>query len=381
MTFITSSSLAPLTGTLHSLDLSGNLFNEIPDSLATLTNLRALNLSNCMIAGLHSLSRNPLPAINIINLRSNRLSSLAGIERLFSLEKIDLRDNRLADPTELARLTRIPDVQQIYVAKNPFVRTHPNYRVTIFNLFRSSPGYTEDVIIDGTGPTYNERRQLIDRVPEPEGVTIIRPPPELEAPAPETSDPNPVTEPSPSAEQTSQANATAEQDRYNASQRRRKGTRRRIVELSQDLTSPPRVQRSPEHGRDMDVPTAKLGSNLATQSDRSDDQTAQTKIDTPRLSSFDDRPVLPSPSQPAPPEQVNDNSPVNELEELGAHGDVYRQKIEALKNDLGNGWLTALSEDKWERQTDRDRSYSPARTVRPARTESRGVSVGARTLG
>lgn len=80
---ISQSSLVPLSNTLHSLDLSSNLLTQIPDSLATLTALRALNLSHCMIDSLHSLTRNPLPAITALNLRANRLQSLAGVEKLF----------------------------------------------------------------------------------------------------------------------------------------------------------------------------------------------------------------------------------------------------------------------------------------------------------
>lgn len=131
LTSLTTSSLAPIAGTLQSFDLSGNLFSEIPDALASLTHLRALNLANCMIESLHSLSRNPLPAITTLNLRSNRLVSLAGIERLYSLERLDIRANRLMDPTELARLTGIPDIIDLYVAKNPFVKTHSKFTARV----------------------------------------------------------------------------------------------------------------------------------------------------------------------------------------------------------------------------------------------------------
>jgi Leucine-rich repeat (LRR) protein len=85
MTSIPPASLAPLSNTLYSLDLSSNLFSQIPDSLASLTALRALNLSHCMIDSLQSLTRNPLPAITALNLRANRLQSLAGIEKLYPL--------------------------------------------------------------------------------------------------------------------------------------------------------------------------------------------------------------------------------------------------------------------------------------------------------
>ncbi|KAI9043049.1 leucine-rich repeat domain-containing protein [Aspergillus affinis] len=174
LTSISAAGLAPVANTLHSLDLSTNLFTEVPDSLATLVALRALNLSHCMIESLHSISRNPLPAITALNLRGNRLRSLAGIERLLSLERLDLRDNNLSDPTEIARLTSLPEIREIWVSGNPFVKTHSGYRVVIFNLFRRTPGYSEDIIIDSSGPGYTERKQLIDRAAEPEGAPVIR---------------------------------------------------------------------------------------------------------------------------------------------------------------------------------------------------------------
>ncbi|TKA69729.1 hypothetical protein B0A49_09250 [Cryomyces minteri] len=238
LTSISSSSLAPVASILQSLDLSSNLFTEISESLASLVSLRALNLSTCMIESLHSLARNPLPAITTLNLRSNRLSSLAGIQRLFSLERVDLRDNKLSDPTELARLTGIPDLQEIYVTRNPFTRTHANYRVTIFNLFRMTPGYSEDIIIDSTGPSYNERRQLVDRAPEAASVPIMRPLVQEDGTPPpiarkdelaDTSAHDEVVDP---RRQHSSAQRTRSEYGANT-QRRRRGPKRRIVELSQ----------------------------------------------------------------------------------------------------------------------------------------------------
>ncbi|KKA28134.1 hypothetical protein TD95_000971 [Thielaviopsis punctulata] len=182
ITAIPNSSLAPLANNLYSLDLSSNLFTQVPDSLATLTALRALNLAHCMIDSLHSLTRDPLPAISSLNLRANRLESLSGIERLLPLERLDLRENHLKDPVELARLTGMPYIREIWVDGNPFTRTHKDYRITIFNLFRKTPGYTEDLVIDGSGPSYSEKRYLVDRVPVPAAVPVVRQPaPEVNA--------------------------------------------------------------------------------------------------------------------------------------------------------------------------------------------------------
>jgi hypothetical protein len=171
LTTISAEALVPLANTLHSLDLSSNLLSQVPNSVASLTALRALNLSNCMIDSLVSLTRNPLPAITALNLRGNRLQSIAGVEKLYPLERMDLRENKLIEPIELAQLTAIPDLREIWVSGNPFTKTHSDYRITIFNLFRKTPGYTEDIFIDSTRPSYNERRQLVERI-ELSGKTV-----------------------------------------------------------------------------------------------------------------------------------------------------------------------------------------------------------------
>ncbi|KXT09884.1 hypothetical protein AC579_3001 [Pseudocercospora musae] len=395
LTYLSVSSLAPVASTLQSLDLSGNLFTEVPDALASLTHLRALNLSNCMINSLSSLSRSPLPAITTLNLRSNRLLSLAGIERLYSLERLDLRDNKLHDPTELARLTGIPDIADLYVVRNPFTRTHSNYRVVAFNLFRSSPGHVQDPTIDTMGPLYHEKKYLVDRVPEPANKPVVRPPPEEEEArlVREVADaglepvPKPPTEPS-------RHRRSASDMGPQSTVRRKKTPRRRVVELAQadqraanfaDVPSEPSVPELIELPPMPHTPT--------TESDQPTTPEA-TPYHTATPSQLPQTPLAVHPSldtalaSPTPPPKIrdsddDDNSPVRSPDDLGPNTDVYRQKIEALKNELGPNWLSALNEQRLEEPQTRTRSFSPASrtsTVRPEHT-GRGVSVGGRTLG
>ena len=360
LTFITTHSLAPLAQTLHSLDLSANLFTEIPESLASLTNLRALNLSNCMIDSMHSLLRNPLPAITTLNLRSNRLVSLAGIERLFSLERVDLRDNKLTDPTELARLTRMPEMQDIYVAKNPFVRTHPNYRVTIFNLFRATPGYTEDVKIDSTGPSYSERRQLVDRAPEPPQAPVAPPVIEDERSDDALNMPNLSERSRQAAVDYNQGSTRSIGDYSTASQRKKKGSRRRIVELSHEMGS---------ESTQADAPPSPRAAPKAVSSEEQQRYVRATSS-PPRLPPLDTG---------ASSMSIEGFEPsIEEDEDIGVNSEAYRQKIETLKSDLGNGWLTALSEDM---KNGTEREYSARPSMGGQRTDSREVTVGGRRLG
>lgn len=168
LTFLGPNSLAAVADTLYSLDLSWNLFVDVPDCLNSLLSLRSLNLSHCMIESLQSLSRCPLSTITALTLKGNRLHSLSGIEHCRSLERLDLRDNHLVDPMEIQRLTGMPNLREIWVSGNPFVKTHSNYRLIIFNLFRATPGFSVDIVIDTTGPGYYEKKQLLERVPAPE---------------------------------------------------------------------------------------------------------------------------------------------------------------------------------------------------------------------
>ncbi|KAG9762381.1 hypothetical protein KCU73_g1945, partial [Aureobasidium melanogenum] len=361
LTFITTHSLAPLAQTLHSLDVSSNLFTEIPESLASLTNLRALNLSNCMIDSLHSLLRNPLPAITTLNLRSNRLTSLAGIERLFSLERVDLRDNKLTDPTELARLTRMPEMQDIYVAKNPFVRTHSNYRITIFNLFRATPGYTEDVKIDSTSPSYSERRQLVDRAPEPPPAPMPPPVPEDERSDDALNMPDISERSRHAVADYTQGSTRSIGDYSNASQRRKKGTRRRIVELSHEMGS--------EQSAQNDAPPSPRAV-LKTPVSPEEQRFVRATSSPPRL------PPLDTGASSMSIEGFTTS--IEEDEDIGVNSDAYRQKIETLKSDLGNGWLTALSEDMSKGS---EREYNARPSMGGQRADSREVTVGGRRLG
>ncbi|KAJ5106303.1 hypothetical protein N7456_002978 [Penicillium angulare] len=348
LTSVSAASLAPVANTLNSLDLSSNLLTEIPDSLSSLMALRSLNLSHCMIESMHSLSRNPLPAITALNLRGNRLQSLAGIERLLSLERLDLRDNNIMDPTEMARLTSLPEIREIWVSGNPFVKTHSNYRVTIMNLFRRTPGYSEDIIIDGRGPGYTERKQLVDRVAEPEAAPVVRS---------SAADQSVVVhKPIAAILQSKPLPKTPDEEEPAATQidtegtnRRKKTQRRRIMDLSTDnpfttdglgdpgptVTPTPPTQQihAPTH-TSIVLPHDQWKQDGATQSGSSSIQTPLTLRHAPSVSP----PLL----QPTVAQTTSTNDWVLDQE-------LCRQQLEALRGDVGHNWLTTvLGENPWD---------------------------------
>ncbi|KAK9779194.1 hypothetical protein AB5N19_06608 [Seiridium cardinale] len=391
LTAIPASSLAPLANTLYSLDLSTNLFTQIPDSLATLTALRALNLSHCMIDSLHSLTRNPLPAITALNLRANRLQSIAGVEKLYPLERLDLRDNRLTDPMELARLTGIPDLREIWVEGNPFTRTHRDYRITIFNLFRKTPGFTEDVIIDASGPTYSEKRYLVERVAVPAAVPVVKPP-VPEVPAVDVSKPTIIYDTPKEAvvlrKERPQPKAVASE--INTSSTRRKRTpKRRIVDLATN-DSPKTVSQSidiRELAAGAAIPAAGADGNYRiSQPPESQPPffaeprpTASSNLaEVPRI----DTNIMGPPATPVFPSQ-QETPASRDTRDWNTSGEIYRQKIETLRGQVGNGYLSVLNEERWEPNLSAGfvGDYNPSSTVRPSLATPRTPSVQTITSG
>lgn len=357
MTTLPSDCFMPVANTLHSLDLSSNLFAEIPDSLPTLTALRALNLSNCMINSLRSIAKNPLPAITALNLRGNRLSSLAGIERLLSLERLDLRDNNLTDPTEIARLTGLPEIREIWVSGNPFTKTHANYRVTIFNLFRRTPGFTEDIIIDASGPGYSERKQLVERAAEPESAPVIRPV-ESEPAKTVSKVPAPVRQEL-LPQDVAAAAAVAAATETTGTTHRKRGTRRRIIDLSREESSTQVFTSPSSQNKPLPPNPPVLVDPFVLSGPTSRKESATTSpVDAAEPVK---KPISPpvSPVQkvaPAKPDAIGWNA---NFSLSGESNNIFRPRLEDVhsssnSNSSGsNSWLNVLNEGNWQKPSPR----------------------------
>lgn len=372
LTCIPTNSFSPLANSLHSLDLSSNLFTEVPNGLASLIVLRALNLSNCMIGSLQSLLRNPLPAITALNLRANRLGSIVGIEKLLSLDRLDLRENRLGDPTELARLTGLPDFREVWVAQNPFTKSYKDYRIAIFNLFRSTPGSISDICIDASGPNHHERKHLVDRIAENEPVSVVKTVHQEQrdqAPAFSCSrEERHISHPTdlgidghgrPSLEVVQGGQHQSIERAYSdgaaaKSRRTTKGPRRqRLVDLATEKgvssdTTPPLLQsdlnawepqRPSMDNAAAHVVAADVAANTLTSSIQ---PTMPVKAPTANREDTTHARALSSTSF------SKDATPLmGETQSTKVDAQAYRQKMEALKQEVGGNWLTALSEDRW----------------------------------
>jgi hypothetical protein len=79
--------------------------------------------------------------------------------------------------------------------------------------------------------------------------------------------------------------------------------------------------------------------------------------------------------------------PSVEGHEWNANGDVYRQKLEALKNEVGEGWLSVLGEERWDhsRRMNGSNDFSSRNNIRPSvattRSNNQAIVTGGRSLG
>ncbi|KAK6841652.1 hypothetical protein PG987_002512 [Apiospora arundinis] len=361
LTTIPATSFAPLANTLNSLDLSSNLFTQVPDCVATLTALRALNLSHCMIDSLHSLTRNPLPAITALNLRANRLSSLAGIEKLAA---------GVGSPHRHTRYSR--DMGRRKPIHTHTQRLPHNH----FQPVSEDPGYTEDIIIDASGPSYSEKRYLVERVAIPEAVPVVKAP-VPEVPAVDVSKPTIIY-----AAPKEQTVLRKERPTPKA------GCQRNQYELNTSATD---TETSYNMGADATTTTATSENNYRI-SHKPEMQRSHTVH------------AEPAPAVMNPPEVPRINTAIfsgqhtslsspdsssswKDMQDWNVSGEIYRQKIVELRDKVGSGYLSVLNEESWESTKPPTfvGDFSTAPAIRPGPNTPRTVSAQAihsgRTLG
>ncbi len=98
-----------------------------------------------------------------INISHNRLDSLAGLERLVALERVNVGYNRLEESGEVGRLALLPNIAEVCVEGNPFTEIESDYRVKCFDFFWKE-GKT--ILLDGSQAGFYEKLNLTSRPPE-----------------------------------------------------------------------------------------------------------------------------------------------------------------------------------------------------------------------
>ncbi|CAH0402441.1 unnamed protein product [Chilo suppressalis] len=117
---------------LQHLCLSSNRLKELCD-ISCLHNLRVLNLS---LNGFTACENWHAKIGNIvkIDLSQNKVSSLKGFSRLFSLESLDLSCNLISDVEEVQHICKLPCLEYLCLTANPVASTI-DYRVKVIEQF------------------------------------------------------------------------------------------------------------------------------------------------------------------------------------------------------------------------------------------------------
>ncbi|EIW82826.1 hypothetical protein CONPUDRAFT_136061 [Coniophora puteana RWD-64-598 SS2] len=338
LTSLSTDTLSYLTSLTH-LDLSSNLFVNVPDGLGALHNLVWLNLEDNMIESVLGIYAN-LGQILYLNLSSNRLESLCGLERLMGLERINLRANNVDESAEVGRLATLPHITDVWIEGNPLTEIEDDYRTTCFNYFAKEG---KEILLDGLPPSFYERRGIVAPV---ERMAPLRAP--VSAPSPPTiavgargaKSSSPPKQPSPNivpSTSLSSPEAAAVSSRTKSAAatpvpKPRKRKTKRIVDLNG--TSPESIDfsstsRPPLMSDRTAVPGTRAQTNGARFSPPAIARNGGSHTREVSIASI----LEPSGegSNELPPEAQRD-------------AELYRKRIEALRSDMGDGWLKVFSQ-------------------------------------
>jgi Leucine-rich repeat (LRR) protein len=67
--------------------------------------------------------------------RGNGIHSLAGLEKLYAIEELDLAHNVIGSLSEVARLGRLPSLTRVWFEGNP-IELGRNYRAEVLGLLQ-----------------------------------------------------------------------------------------------------------------------------------------------------------------------------------------------------------------------------------------------------
>ncbi len=78
--------------------------------------------------------------IQVLNLEGNQIKNVEGIERLYSLEKLDLSKNMIATLADVSGLANLPELMHLQLHGNPLEKDgiKKSYRLKLLNLFKEA---------------------------------------------------------------------------------------------------------------------------------------------------------------------------------------------------------------------------------------------------
>lgn len=310
---------------LTHLDLSANVLNALPATLAQLPQLQSLNIHTNLLTSVRNAVK-LVPRVRALNLRENKIDCLAGLDALRELQRVDIRHNSIHDVDELSRLAQLPDLREVWAQGNPFTAHDDDsqWRVRVFEAFVSEQG--EDVLarlsVDGYLATWAERRAVMGSVKQRGRAGRDRQ--DKARPARKTS----VEETRiPSSSRTSHDHTTHQPTATPSSKPRRK---QRIVDLGDSSDGPDLLV--------VDTSGVKGVEGVKRAVEDALESPIAPKVDEERARS----PVLNGKSSvtqgisPIPPITLPDANDAEPKEDL-------RKRMEALRSEVGDSWLSVLA--------------------------------------
>ena len=126
---------------LLSLCMSNNELRTVRSAfagLSSLTMLRSVDLSFNFLSTLKGCN-GMVGNIKELILTGNRLRTVKGLDKCYSLETLYLDSNEFQEIADVATLANLPQLSMLYLHDNPLVEKDPKgYRVRIFDLFKES---------------------------------------------------------------------------------------------------------------------------------------------------------------------------------------------------------------------------------------------------
>jgi hypothetical protein len=312
---------------LTHLDVSANLLNALPATLAQLTALQSLNIRTNLVTSVRNAVK-LVPHVRALNLRENKIDCLAGLDALRDLQRVDVRQNTIYDVDELSRLAVLPSLREVWAAGNPFTTDEENddarWKVRVWEAFVVEQG--EDVLerlsLDGYLATWAERRAVVSRVKR-RGRTGSR-----------------------GREQVAKPRAVEERTDTRTSSSSRVSPHEHIVTPTPATATPSRTRRKQRiveldsAARELVVETEPKGGRVKL--------ALEDALDSPIASVEEPRPTTQSSRKngngvsktvepiPEPPPFTSEEPPAEGGEEL-------RKRMEALRSEVGDSWLSVLA--------------------------------------
>lgn len=163
--FVLGSAVA-LVPDLLSLNLSSNQIESM-EGLNSLDKLQKLDVSdNGILCFLDLGIDQRLASLRWINLANNRLTSLKGLGHFKSLNYLDVSSNAIGNFDEISHLCRLPHLTDL-IMENNSISTNCDYRVKVLELFDDRASF---VSVDGVPPS----RKELDKVAVLQALRMVK---------------------------------------------------------------------------------------------------------------------------------------------------------------------------------------------------------------